>query len=158
MIIKALSLWEPWASLMRARGKRIETRSWGTSYRGPLLICASLKIAVDWVEDPVFKKYLPAGLKSLHPGHAVALVNLKAVARTEQTPPAAVQDLFPAVDSDEWAFGDYSPGRFAWITEPIDTLFFPFVVRGAQGLFEVEIDDNHFTAKRFAQTRKDRDE
>ncbi|NLE60710.1 MAG: ASCH domain-containing protein, partial [Planctomycetes bacterium] len=39
--MKALSLWEPWASLMRCGAKTIETRSWYTSYRGPLLICGA---------------------------------------------------------------------------------------------------------------------
>lgn len=39
--MKALSIWEPWASLIACGTKRIETRSWSTEYRGPLLICAA---------------------------------------------------------------------------------------------------------------------
>jgi len=39
MILKALSLWQPWASLMALGVKRIETRSWQTQHRGPLIIC-----------------------------------------------------------------------------------------------------------------------
>jgi hypothetical protein len=56
--IKAVSLWEPWASLMRTGAKTIETRSWFTSYRGPLLICAAKKkdpASLALLEDPVFR-------------------------------------------------------------------------------------------------------
>lgn len=41
--IKGLTLWQPWASLVASSDKRIETRSWGTAYRGLLLIHAALK-------------------------------------------------------------------------------------------------------------------
>ncbi len=41
MKIKALSLWEPHATLFRLRLRRFETRSWATNYRGLVLICAA---------------------------------------------------------------------------------------------------------------------
>lgn len=39
--VTALSLWQPWASLVALGAKTIETRSWSTKYRGPLLIHAA---------------------------------------------------------------------------------------------------------------------
>lgn len=39
--MKALSVRQPWASLIAEGKKTIELRRWKTSYRGPLLICAS---------------------------------------------------------------------------------------------------------------------
>jgi ASCH domain. len=39
--MKAISLKEPWASLMLEGKKTIETRVWKTNYRGKLLLCAS---------------------------------------------------------------------------------------------------------------------
>src|SRR5690348_6608283 len=39
--MKALTLTQPWASLVAIGAKRIETRSWSTSYRGPLAIHAA---------------------------------------------------------------------------------------------------------------------
>jgi hypothetical protein len=39
--VRALSLKQPAASLIADARKTIETRTWSTSYRGPLLICAS---------------------------------------------------------------------------------------------------------------------
>jgi len=39
--MKAISLLQPWATLVVTGVKTIETRSWGTKYRGPILIHAS---------------------------------------------------------------------------------------------------------------------
>ncbi len=39
--MKALTLWQPWASAVAVGAKRIETRSWSTEYRGPLAIHAA---------------------------------------------------------------------------------------------------------------------
>ena len=41
MIMKALSVKQPWASMIASGVKTIETRTWYTEYRGPLLICSS---------------------------------------------------------------------------------------------------------------------
>lgn len=35
--MKALSLTQPWATLMAIGAKRIETRSWGAAYRGGVM-------------------------------------------------------------------------------------------------------------------------
>jgi len=37
---KALSVRQPWASLIASGRKSIELRSWATTYRGPLLVCS----------------------------------------------------------------------------------------------------------------------
>jgi len=39
--MKAITLWQPWASLVALGVKTIETRSWATSYRGPIAIHAA---------------------------------------------------------------------------------------------------------------------
>jgi hypothetical protein len=41
MLIKALSIKQPWANLIASGEKTIETRLWGTDYRGQLLIVSS---------------------------------------------------------------------------------------------------------------------
>ena len=41
MIVKALSIKQPWAGMIACGAKPIEYRSWKTPYRGDLLICAS---------------------------------------------------------------------------------------------------------------------
>ena len=39
--MKAITIWQPWASLLVSGRKRYETRSWATSYRGPIAIHAA---------------------------------------------------------------------------------------------------------------------
>jgi predicted transcriptional regulator len=41
--MKAISIQEPWASMILSGLKTIETRKWQTSYRGKILLCASKK-------------------------------------------------------------------------------------------------------------------
>lgn len=48
--MKALSVRQPWASMIARGEKTIEVRSWPTSYRGRLLICAAKKPHGD---DPI---------------------------------------------------------------------------------------------------------
>lgn len=42
--MKALSIRQPFASLILTGKKTIETRNWATKYRGPLLICSGTSI------------------------------------------------------------------------------------------------------------------
>ena len=50
--MKAISLWQPWASAVALGSKRVETRSWSTSYRGPLAWLLEnirpLKVPLPW--------------------------------------------------------------------------------------------------------------
>jgi hypothetical protein len=46
--MKAVSLWQPFASLIYTGAKKIETRSWPTNYRGPLAIHAARKDSLDF--------------------------------------------------------------------------------------------------------------
>lgn len=39
--MKAISVQQPWANMIRDGDKAVETRSWRTDYRGDLVICSS---------------------------------------------------------------------------------------------------------------------
>lgn len=45
--MKALSVKQPWANLIAAGEKTIETRTWATDYRGKLLIVSSKKPPIE---------------------------------------------------------------------------------------------------------------
>jgi hypothetical protein len=45
--VVALSIRQPWASLIVAGLKPVENRSWRVRYRGPLLIHAGQRVDVD---------------------------------------------------------------------------------------------------------------
>jgi hypothetical protein len=56
--MKALSVRQPYALLIASGDKPIEVRTWSTSYRGPLLICAS----AYKVRDEETGDYFPFGV------------------------------------------------------------------------------------------------
>ena len=68
--MKALTLTQPWATLVAIGAKRIETRSWRTSYRGPLAIHAA-KGFPKWAREFAQDDWTCFG--ALKPGHAAHL-------------------------------------------------------------------------------------
>ena len=148
--MKALSLWEPWASLMMLGAKTIETRSWPTKHRGPLLICAAqggLRQDELWRKSRtgVFRAALAPitndnriylGKFNFYFGHALCAVDLVDCLPTES---AEIRRIIDA-DENEYLFGNYEPGRFAWITRNARPLRNPVRVTGRQRLFNVPDD------------------
>jgi activating signal cointegrator 1 len=142
-IIKAISLHQPWATLITMGLKKYETRSWATSYRGPLLICAAKKIStyqqltyyyfltkyqqiltdtdnyVDWDDLPF--------------GCAIALVNLTDCIR--MTPAFISEQSEAEIDT-----GDWRVGRFAWQLDNIRRIVPAIPIVGKQGLFNAEVE------------------
>jgi hypothetical protein len=137
--MKALTLTQPWATLVAIGAKRIETRGWSTSYRGKLAIHAA-KGFPGWartlcLDEPFFsaltsERHAQQAL-DLPLGQVLATVDLVEILRIGPTgsgwrPPGG----------RELTFGDYSDGRYAWILANADPLPRPVPARGALGLWE----------------------
>ena len=58
---RAISLIQPWATLIVAGLKRYETRSWSTPYRGRILIHASKKLDKRYLARPDVARLVMAG-------------------------------------------------------------------------------------------------
>jgi hypothetical protein len=151
MKIKAISIWQPWASLIAVGAKKYETRSWETKYRGPILICSSKKILPVreilglYPELDLFNHLGPKYYR-IGRGPLTMFYNLpfgEAVAIADLTKIIPNKNCFPAQMDGAMPFGDFSPGRFAWKLENIRAID-PFPVRGKQGLFDVEVPDSLF--------------
>ena len=125
--MKALSLIQPWATLVLTGAKGFETRSWTTTYRGPLLIHAAKGF-------PVFARDFCISVTDLTPtelpfGAIIGRVVLKNIYRTE--------DLAPTLTALELLYGDYLTGRWAWELVEAEAFEHPIPYKGALGLFEV---------------------
>lgn len=194
---KALTLWQPWASLVALGVKTIETRSWSTAYRGPLAIHAAarrpptywhhnvnadLPPAYDlcamascweWSENPddfasggCYRWAGPLGAV-LATCTLVDVVPILAGDRAERIDwadlpypriesrsdngpdfPDGWLDLWhptmgSAVDPendgraipDQATYGDYAPGRFAWLLDGITPLPEPIPAKGGQRIW-----------------------
>ena len=152
--MKALPLWQPWASLVAVGAKRVETRAypptrlglhvgqriaihatkaWGSPSDGGLtraefeLLCASPRfrdaLAAGGIDSPAG---LPLG----------AIVATARLARASQIT-AERAELLEREWPDEFAFGDYTTGRWAWVLSHVCVLAEPLPFRGSQGTFDV---------------------
>ena len=124
--MNALSIKQPWASLIAGGYKTIEWRSWRTHYRGPLLICSGK------TPDDIYFEFDPDEARQNWPlGVAVATVELVEVRLFEPKKDAEAammeEDALPSVQG------------FSWVLEnPVAVPDTP-PVRGKQGLFEVTL-------------------
>lgn len=158
--MKLLSLWEPWASLMAIGAKQIETRSWCTDYRGWLAIhaskggltqaqlretCFDNDFYTALMEFPPFREQVEANVRTkrwiaeVFPhGCIVAVVKLvNCYPTTLVEGPTEFLSAIRAPYQTEKPFGDYHPGRFAWLTSDRFQLTTPIPFRAAQGLINV---------------------
>ena len=133
-MIKAISLLQPWASLVVLGLKTIETRSWTTAYRGTLMIHASRgKSGAAVAKDPVFTRHIP-DFGKLPFGCIIGEVRLKDVLRMEDL--GLPQEIIGRLTLEGRAFGDYSGGRYAWLLEEALAYEEPIPAKGALGLWD----------------------
>jgi len=132
-MIKALTLWQPWASAIALGLKKYETRHWATNHRGALAIHASAK-PMTATHRALAEKYgmcdVPGGCDFLPLGAVVVICNLKGCIQM-------TQKFIDDQSQMELAFGDWAPGRFAWELEILNVLTAPLPVCGHQGLWNL---------------------
>lgn len=135
MSLKAISLWQPWASAMAEGRKRNETRGHLTHYRGELAIHAS-KRKPTAAEFPGMEAERLAFIECGTFGAIVCVVKLYDCLPTDLIKRGDFHVLDPhIIGKDEYDLGDYSPGRFAWMTHSLVKLREPVPISGRQGFF-----------------------
>lgn len=139
--MKALTLIQPWATLVAIGAKKIETRSWKTNYRGPLAIHAAKGFpyfakqacwAVEFFQplnNAGFNIFnLDTGATDLPLGKVLATCELVDVVQIIQGVKIPL--------GGEWHFGDYSVGRYMWFLANVEALPAPISAKGSLGLWE----------------------
>lgn len=153
--MRGLTLTQPWAQLVAQGEKKIETRSWATTYRGRIAIHAGAGLGPVGGERGLVELCQQEPFQSVLAMHGAAWGNLVlrsqlprgaivAVARLEMclTTDPLVFDGFTGAFGDrltdqERAFGDYSPGRWGWILSDVRPLKQPIPWKGALGLWKI---------------------
>jgi hypothetical protein len=132
--MKAISLWQPYAALMKHGVKVNETRGWATSYRGDLAICSAKKVVPCPADLFGMIRSGPGYgcFTNLQYGFVLCVVRLHAIV------PAGVER--EVISEMEKGCGDYSDGRFAWQTDNLRRLPEPIPIVGRQSLFELPAD------------------
>ena len=158
-MMKALTIWQPWASLLACGAKQFETRGWATSYRGPIAIHAAAMNpfrAILAVEDDAVDeakkalreakilpehgdfRYLPLGAViatgELVGCHEIVLHGGRGIHSDDPGWLETDHGVYEPTDQ-ELLLGDWTPGRFAWEIINIKMLPEPIPAKGKQGLW-----------------------
>ena len=128
MITKALSIRQPWASVMAIGAKRIENRNWSTRFRGRVLIHAS-----KWwngrevMED---RDFVVDVMRDM-PIHAPEMDHIK-------TMRGGIIGAFTVIGCVDQSDDPFFFGPYGFVVE--DAIAFPEVVpcQGRLGFFDVE--------------------
>ena len=150
--MRCLSLTQPFATLVATSNKMIETRSWKTSYRGELAIHAAATFpayAREMLAYGHFARALAAAghtigrdptrrgsMEITHDLPLGAIVATCRLVRCERT-----EDIAPDLPPWELAFGDYEPGRWAWVLADVVRLPEPIPAIGHLGLWEWQVPE-----------------
>ena len=112
--MKAITICQPYAQLIAAGAKRVENRTWPTSYRGPIAIHAGK--SKEWLDDPADADVFVFGA-------VVALADLVGCKRVEELTGA-------------WREHHHSTGPWCWMLSNVRRVG-PVPFKGAQGLWEI---------------------
>lgn len=133
--MKAISLWQPWASLVALSLKLIETRGRLTHIRGRIAIHAAAKkysgaalaalLAEAGVDSALVARDLPLGA-------IVAVATLEDCVSVDERHTRLISMPFR-----EMVFGNYSAGRFAWMLKDVVPVVPAIPCKGRQGWFNL---------------------
>lgn len=148
--MKAISLWQPWASLIALGEKRIETRGRRTTYRGELAIHATKIFPAEakalMREEPFRSRLAWHGITAdnetqriMPRGAIVAVATLIEVVATTTVAaswlsrrPVTVGGYRWDVTDQEIGFGNYEQGRYAYLLAGVTRLREPVPCAGSQ--------------------------
>ncbi len=123
--MKVLSLTEPYATLIKNGKKKVETRSWKTSYRGELYIHASsTKVPRKTRENIELMNLVKAD--DMNYGNIICKCNLVDCIKMTKEYVENMKEYY----YQEYICGEYSEGRYAWILENIEILKEPIKAKG----------------------------
>jgi hypothetical protein len=137
--IKALSIGQPWASLVAIGAKELETRGWSTAYRGPLAIHASKTFPAQAREECLLEPFVSSlewaglGPETLPRGEVVAIGWLEDCLDARTARKLIKHGVFRR---RELAFGDFKPGRFVLVLKRMRVLPKPIPATGKLGLWD----------------------
>lgn len=143
--MKAITVIQPWASLLAEGAKRYETRSWKTNYRGEILIHAGKKDPLHGMlamgEEPWADAEIALGIHGAanvfdHLPTGAIIGKARLVNCIEITPGFA--ERMERNNPTEYSFGDFTPGRYAWEMKDAEDFDEPIWLSGKQGLWNYD--------------------
>lgn len=139
MQIKALTISQPWADLIRSGDKFVENRTWLTPYRGRLAIHAGK--GTQYLAKAELSKRVTGAVVAI--AELVACVNKSAIERAVRASDEALETL---IEGTRYTIEDvfdhkYSEGPCLWVLDNIRPIE-PIAVPGKQGLWIWTVDQS----------------
>lgn len=143
--MKAITIHQPWATLIALGEKKFETRGWATKYRGPIAIHAGKQIDMTAMVEPEIRAALLLNditdWTQLPFGAVIATATLAECWAVSTYDQDGSMYLFEGVGGGtrsisfkEEKFGWYEPGRYAWELANVRRIE-PLPAKGQQGLW-----------------------
>lgn len=140
MKMRAISIRQPWATLIVEFGKDIENRCWPTKYRGPLLIHAAKGMTTGEWEDAI--EFARPILRQLPKSQIEAASQALRQAHLLRGGIVGFANLTNCADNSE---SPWFMGKFGFKLEKQTPL--PFLAcKGALSLFTVDVPDDYLAA------------
>jgi hypothetical protein len=133
--MKAISLLQPWATLIMLGYKQFETRSWATKHRGPLAIAASAgkkgrEACAPGTDLAVLLANHGLTFDDLPRGAILGVCQVESMHKMDKTWDLVLGEV-------ELACGDYTNGRYAWALANVQAFATPIDCKGKLSLWEV---------------------
>ncbi|MBG9734567.1 ASCH domain-containing protein [Paenibacillus alvei] len=157
--MKAITILQPWATLIALGEKKFETRGWATNHRGEIAIHAGKKVDKDaFMREEIYTTLQRHGIlfiDDLPTGGIIAIADLVrcfTVSRPKGNDGAVWLGAegmtigWAGYMNREYHFGDYSDGRFAWELAEVRPLSTPIPAKGQQGLWNWDSEGKGVTA------------
>jgi activating signal cointegrator 1 len=143
--VKALSLWQPWATLVVTGWKGVEVSGGATTETGLVAIHATASLPPlgrQALEECTFQEALIHAFPKCGLGVTPTDLPYGAILGVAKLGGCKVMtqeriDLRREFEPMEYAFGDYKPGRFEWHIERAHRFAEPIPCKGRQKLWEV---------------------
>lgn len=144
--MKAITLHQPWASLIVCSAKLIETRSWQPSKDliGQRIAIHAGKQIVH-ISDHMYPDYNIAVRARLGPDWADKLPTGAIVAIATLTKARQITNTTDLPTGDELLFGEYGYLRWMWFLSDVRVIEPPIATRGYQGLWNWDPPDDILT-------------
>lgn len=143
MLMKVLSMIQPWASLFLFDEAHYESRTWKTNYRGSLAIHTSKKIDRQVSSHKAVMHLLDRhGLTpaTLPTGVIIGVCNLVNCLRViEDNKDSAVLADGRIISGNGYFLGDYRVGNYAWEVSDKEILSHSIPAQGKLGLWEYDM-------------------
>ena len=132
--MKAITIWQPYASAIAVGLKRYETRSWPTKYRGPLAIHAAKRSLSEEDYDELLLPLTRYGRNKM-PAHSELAFGCVIVVAELRDCLKMNRELIGRVSDNDRIFGDWRTGRYAWRLSNPRPLVRPAPAKGLQGFW-----------------------